>query len=211
MGHHPQEESSSEWEAQSPQFSVDVLKTDASCGHGRVTSVAAASSVLLVGSSQGWLLRHDFVSDTLSGVLSILAVQPEPASGNSRSNAVSPVKQAPSGVLPGLAPVPWLCVQHAPQVPYTQHFPPLQREQHLQAVRCCTVLYRNVLYCVLMFRVPIPHVQVRQWWGFQVATTLSSLNPSHAFAQQPPLLSLCSLPLPEQRCSWQGGTPSGAV
>lgn len=41
-------------------FSVDPLERQAARGHGAVTSMAAGSDVIVLGTSRGWLVRHDF-------------------------------------------------------------------------------------------------------------------------------------------------------
>ncbi|EES13443.1 vacuolar protein sorting-associated protein 18 homolog [Sorghum bicolor] len=41
-------------------FSVDPLERQAARGHGVVTSMAAGSDVIVLGTSRGWLVRHDF-------------------------------------------------------------------------------------------------------------------------------------------------------
>ncbi|GJN12308.1 hypothetical protein PR202_ga30576 [Eleusine coracana subsp. coracana] len=41
-------------------FSVDPLERHAARGHGVVTSMAAGSDVIVLGTSRGWLVRHDF-------------------------------------------------------------------------------------------------------------------------------------------------------
>lgn len=52
---------------ETPIFSVDTLERNAAKGHGLVTDVAAGNNVLLVGTSKGWIVRHDFLggNDTL--------------------------------------------------------------------------------------------------------------------------------------------------
>nr|TKW37728.1 hypothetical protein SEVIR_1G067100v2 [Setaria viridis] len=41
-------------------FSVDPLERQAARGHGVVTSMAAGSDVIVLGTSPGWLVRHDY-------------------------------------------------------------------------------------------------------------------------------------------------------
>ncbi|KAJ3688031.1 hypothetical protein LUZ61_017195 [Rhynchospora tenuis] len=41
-------------------FSVDPLESRAAKGHGVVTSMAAGNDVILLGTSKGWIIRHDF-------------------------------------------------------------------------------------------------------------------------------------------------------
>lgn len=41
-------------------FNVDPLESRAAKGHGVVTSMAAGNDVFLLGTSKGWIIRHDF-------------------------------------------------------------------------------------------------------------------------------------------------------
>ncbi|KAM0936066.1 putative transcription factor C2H2 family [Dioscorea sansibarensis] len=41
-------------------FSVDPLERNAARGHGVITSMAAGNDVILLGTSRGWIIRHDF-------------------------------------------------------------------------------------------------------------------------------------------------------
>nr|CAD1822863.1 unnamed protein product [Ananas comosus var. bracteatus] len=41
-------------------FSVDPLERHAAKGHGVITSMSAGNDVILLGTSKGWLIRHDF-------------------------------------------------------------------------------------------------------------------------------------------------------
>ena len=56
------EESSAE-----PVFSIEVLKSGAASGHGLVTCAGAGSSAVVIGTSKGFVVRHDFVNDDVSG------------------------------------------------------------------------------------------------------------------------------------------------
>ncbi|KAJ3693670.1 hypothetical protein LUZ60_009150 [Juncus effusus] len=47
-------------EAAGSLFSVDPLERRAAKGHGVVTSMAAGNDVILLGTSKGWIIRHDF-------------------------------------------------------------------------------------------------------------------------------------------------------
>ncbi|GJN39532.1 hypothetical protein PR202_gb28657 [Eleusine coracana subsp. coracana] len=47
-------------DAGSQLFAVDPLERHAARGHGVVTSMAAGSDVIVLGTSRGWLVRHDF-------------------------------------------------------------------------------------------------------------------------------------------------------
>ena len=48
-------------------FSVDPLERHAARGHGAVTSMAAGSDVIVLGTSRGWLVRHDFSLEDAHG------------------------------------------------------------------------------------------------------------------------------------------------
>ncbi|CAL5330485.1 unnamed protein product [Camellia sinensis] len=41
-------------------FSVDLLEIYAAKGHGVITCMAAGNDVILLGTSKGWIIRHDF-------------------------------------------------------------------------------------------------------------------------------------------------------
>jgi hypothetical protein len=41
-------------------FNVDPLESRAARGHGVVTSMACGNDVILLGTSKGWIIRHDF-------------------------------------------------------------------------------------------------------------------------------------------------------
>ncbi|PKU85899.1 vacuolar sorting protein 18 isoform X1 [Dendrobium catenatum] len=41
-------------------FSVDLLERNGAKGHGFITCMAAGNDVILIGTSKGWLIRHDF-------------------------------------------------------------------------------------------------------------------------------------------------------
>ncbi|KAK8969414.1 hypothetical protein KSP40_PGU010128 [Platanthera guangdongensis] len=41
-------------------FSVDLLERNGAKGHGLITCMAAGNDVILIGTSKGWLIRHDF-------------------------------------------------------------------------------------------------------------------------------------------------------
>jgi hypothetical protein len=51
-------------------FSVDPLERQAARGHGVVTSMAAGSDVIVLGTSRGWLVRHDFSFEDAHGKVS---------------------------------------------------------------------------------------------------------------------------------------------
>ncbi|OEL37652.1 hypothetical protein BAE44_0001324 [Dichanthelium oligosanthes] len=48
-------------------FSIDPLERQAARGHGVVTSMAAGSDVIVLGTSRGWLVRHDFSFEDVHG------------------------------------------------------------------------------------------------------------------------------------------------
>jgi hypothetical protein len=48
-------------------FSVDPLERQAARGHGVVTSMAAGSDVIVLGTSRGWLVRHDYTFEDAHG------------------------------------------------------------------------------------------------------------------------------------------------
>lgn len=41
-------------------FSVDLLERYAAKGHGVITCMAAGNDVIVLGTSKGWVIRHDF-------------------------------------------------------------------------------------------------------------------------------------------------------
>lgn len=41
-------------------FQVDTLERRASKGHGTITCLAAGNDVIVLGTSKGWVIRHDF-------------------------------------------------------------------------------------------------------------------------------------------------------
>lgn len=55
-------------DSQEPSFSVEVLKSGAASGHGLLTCAAAGNSMVAVGTSKGFVVRHDFVNDDVSGM-----------------------------------------------------------------------------------------------------------------------------------------------
>lgn len=51
-------------------FSVDLLERSAAKGHGVITCMAAGNDVIVLGTSKGWVIRHDFgVGDSYGVVL----------------------------------------------------------------------------------------------------------------------------------------------
>lgn len=54
-------------------FSVDLLERYAAKGRGVITCMAAGNDVILLGTSKGWIIRHDFgVGDSYGMLLYIL-------------------------------------------------------------------------------------------------------------------------------------------
>ncbi|CAA6658409.1 unnamed protein product [Spirodela intermedia] len=52
-------------------FTVDPLERNAAKGHGLITCMASGNDVIVLGTSKGWVIRHDFaVGDSLATVLS---------------------------------------------------------------------------------------------------------------------------------------------
>jgi hypothetical protein len=41
-------------------FTVDLLERYAAKGHGVITCIAAGNDVIVIGTSRGWVIRHDF-------------------------------------------------------------------------------------------------------------------------------------------------------
>lgn len=41
-------------------FTVDLLERYAAKGHGVITCMASGNDVIVLGTSTGWLIRHDF-------------------------------------------------------------------------------------------------------------------------------------------------------
>ena len=41
-------------------FTVDLLERYAAKGHGVITCMAAGNDVMVLGTSKGWIIRHDF-------------------------------------------------------------------------------------------------------------------------------------------------------
>jgi len=67
-------------------FSVDPLERQAARGHGAVTSMAAGSDVIVLGTSRGWLVRHDYTFEDAHGK-SPSASPPFPPSARRRLTA----------------------------------------------------------------------------------------------------------------------------
>lgn len=51
-------------------FSVDPLERYAAKGHGVITCMAAGNDVIVLGTSKGWVIRHDFGVGDSFGVFS---------------------------------------------------------------------------------------------------------------------------------------------
>ena len=41
-------------------FTVELLERDAAKGRGVITCMAAGNDVIVIGTSKGWVIRHDF-------------------------------------------------------------------------------------------------------------------------------------------------------
>lgn len=50
-------------------FTVDLLERYAAKGHGVITCMAAGNDVIVLGTSKGWVIRHDFGVGHSSGML----------------------------------------------------------------------------------------------------------------------------------------------
>jgi len=54
-------------------FAVDLLERYAAKGRGVITCMAAGNDVIVIGTSKGWIIRHDFgVGDSYGKVLILL-------------------------------------------------------------------------------------------------------------------------------------------
>lgn len=49
-------------------FSVDVLERYAAKGRGVITCMSAGNDVIVLGTSKGWLIRHDFGAGESYGI-----------------------------------------------------------------------------------------------------------------------------------------------
>lgn len=49
-------------------FSVDVLERYAAKGRGVITCMSAGNDVIVLGTSKGWLIRHDFGAGDSFGI-----------------------------------------------------------------------------------------------------------------------------------------------
>lgn len=47
-------------ESRRPVFSADLLERYAAKGRGVITCMAAGNDVIVIGTSKGWVIRHDF-------------------------------------------------------------------------------------------------------------------------------------------------------
>lgn len=61
-------------------FSVDLLERYAAKGRGVITCMAAGNDVIVLGTSKGWVIRHDFgVGDSYGGPFyTSMNAQPSP-------------------------------------------------------------------------------------------------------------------------------------
>lgn len=61
-------------------FTVDLLERYAAKGRGVITCIAAGNDVIVIGTSKGWVIRHDFGvgdshgNDSIFGVISLIHV-----------------------------------------------------------------------------------------------------------------------------------------
>ncbi|CAI7818836.1 unnamed protein product [Closterium sp. NIES-54] len=78
-------------DANEPLFSVEVLKAHAALGHGRITCGAAGNSVVAVGTSDGWLVRYDFLNDELAEINLTSHIPPDTASSSHSSATPAPI------------------------------------------------------------------------------------------------------------------------
>lgn len=53
-------------------FTVDLLERYAAKGRGVITCMAAGNDVIVIGTSRGWVIRHDFGVGDSHGKVSIL-------------------------------------------------------------------------------------------------------------------------------------------
>lgn len=54
-------------------FEVDLLERYAAKGRGVITCMTAGNDVIVIGTSKGWIIRHDFgVGDSYGKVLILL-------------------------------------------------------------------------------------------------------------------------------------------
>lgn len=51
-----------------PVFTVDLLERYAAKGRGIITCMAAGNDVIVLGTSKGWVIRHDFGVGDSSGM-----------------------------------------------------------------------------------------------------------------------------------------------
>lgn len=55
-------------------FSVDLLERYASKNRGMITCMAAGNDVIVLGTSKGWIIRHDFGVGSSYGILHIFII-----------------------------------------------------------------------------------------------------------------------------------------
>lgn len=53
-------------------FSVDLLERNATKNRGMITCMAAGNDVIVLGTSKGWIIRHDFGLAGSSGILNFV-------------------------------------------------------------------------------------------------------------------------------------------
>lgn len=49
-------------------FTMDLLERHAAKGHGVITCMAAGNDVIILGTSKGWVIRHDFGAGDSYGI-----------------------------------------------------------------------------------------------------------------------------------------------
>lgn len=55
-------------------FTVDLLERYATKGRGVITCMAAGNDVIVIGTSKGWIIRHDFGVGDSNGIASSFAL-----------------------------------------------------------------------------------------------------------------------------------------
>lgn len=57
-------------------FEVDLLERYAAKGRGVITCMTAGNDVIVIGTSKGWIIRHDFGVGDSHGKVVILLISP---------------------------------------------------------------------------------------------------------------------------------------
>lgn len=55
-------------------FSVDLLERYATKNRGMITCMAAGNDVIVLGTSKGWIIRHDFGLGSSNGIIHFLSL-----------------------------------------------------------------------------------------------------------------------------------------